>query len=67
MLELLGGGCGGDEQTVPVAYIQQLGIILDKEVGWISIPAVMRPTMRVPPMLVCTMGITSPSSASKAE
>lgn len=30
-------------------------------------PAVRRPMMRVPAMLVCTMGMVSPSSLSKAE
>ena len=35
--------------------------------GEISAPAVSLPMMRVPAMLVWTMGITSPSSLSKAE
>jgi len=30
-------------------------------------PAVIRPTILVPATEVCTMGITSPSSASKTE
>ncbi len=32
-----------------------------------GLPAVRRPIIRVPAMLVWTMGMTSPSSASKAE
>lgn len=67
MLELLVGCCRWHEKAMSVAYPTafQRSIQIGLQRG--RLPAVNRPIIRVPPMLVCTIGMTSPSSLSNAE
>jgi hypothetical protein len=65
VLEFLVRRRGRDEESVPVTWIPSS--ILHFSTIMKHAPAVRRPTMRVPPIEVCTIGTTSPSSASKAE
>lgn len=65
VLELLVGGRRRYEETVSVSWaVAQYEFVRQKAC---CTPAVRRPIIRVPPMLVCTIGMTSPSSASNAE
>ena len=72
MLEFLIGCGGGNEETVSVTYIRSIVSSQSLDDSWYKmgdqdVPAVSRPMIRVPPILVCTIGTTSPSSLSKAE
>lgn len=70
MLQLLIGGSRRYEEPMSVPCPQGLLVQLCKRAIHqrnSDIPAVKRPIILVPPMLVCTIGMTSPSSASKAE
>jgi hypothetical protein len=68
VLEFLVGCCWGDEETMTVAYNIGYRIGLNARSKQArDVPAVNRPMILVPPMLVWTMGTTSPNSLSNAE
>lgn len=66
VLEFLVGGCGGDEKTFSVTFFSLLAQPQDKNMlrESTTYPAVNRPMIRVPAIVVLQMGMTSWSSAS---